>query len=114
MGVAKKGRRKITVSDRCYVWYVESDSESPYYILNIISDDKALILSCPLQTETPYVISKGHLFQKERRNGIWNRYLLPFAVPEVITPKFVADVILWATQGDKAEVIAWDGKDVPI
>ena len=55
MGVMKKGRRKITVSDKSYVWYIGSDYDSPYHVLNIVSDDKALILSCPLKTETAYI-----------------------------------------------------------
>lgn len=40
MGVAKKDRRNIIVSDKRYVWYVEMDHDSPY------------------------IISKGNTFQK--------------------------------------------------
>ena len=79
-----------------------------------VSEDKALIISCPLKTNTLYIISKGNMFQNKRTNGIWNRYLLPFNVPEIITPKFVSDVILWATQNDKAKETKWDGKSVPV
>ena len=114
MGVAKKGRRKITVFDKKYIWYVELDYDSPYHILNIISEDKTLIISCPLETESPYIISKGNMFQDRKSNEAWNRYLLPFKVPEIITPKFVSNVILWATQGEKAKEVKWNGKNVPI
>ena len=114
MGVAKKSRRKIAVSDKRYVWWVELDYDSPYHILNIVSEDKALIISCPVKTDIPYIISKGNMFQNIRTNGIWNRYLLPFNVPEIITPKFVSDVILWATQSEKAKETKWDGKGIPI
>lgn len=111
MGVAKKGRRKITVFNKSYVWYVEADY---YIILNIVSDDKTLIISCPLKTETAYIISKGNMFQNKKTNGIWSRYLLPFNVPEIITPKFVSDIIFFATHSDKAEEIKWNGNDVPV
>lgn len=114
MGVMKKGRRKITVSDKSYVWYVVSDHDSPYHILNIISDDKALIISCPLKTETTYIISKGNMFQNKKTDGNWKRYLLPFDVPEIITPKFVSDIIFWAVQNDKAKETSWNGNDVPV
>ncbi|MBR1528601.1 MAG: hypothetical protein IJ642_04775 [Oscillospiraceae bacterium] len=114
MGAAKKGRRKITVSDKNYIWYIKLDDDTPYYILNIVSFDKALIISCPLKTKTPYVISKGNRFQNKETNGLWNRYLLPFHIPEIITPKFVSNLIFWATQSEKAKETKWNGKDVPV
>lgn len=103
MGVCKKGRRKIHVDNREYIWYVELDYDSPYHLLNIVSEDKLLILSCPIEAETAHVISKGKVFQNKRTNGIWNEYLLPFDVPEAIIPSFVAQVIVWATKETGAE-----------
>ena len=47
MGVRKKGRRKIRCSDKLYIWYVQLDFDSPNYLLNVIAEDKTLILSCP-------------------------------------------------------------------
>lgn len=114
MGVAGKGRRRITVLDKRYVWYVELDYDSSFHILNIVSEDKAFIISCPVKTDTPYIISKGNMFQNKRTKGIWNRYLLPFNVPEIITPRFVSDVILWSTQSKYAKEIKWNGKDVSV
>ena len=102
MGVRKTGRRKITVDDNRYIWYVSPDDESDYDLLNIVSEDKSYVLTCPLKTEIPYLISKGRLFQNEKTDGKWNRYELPFDIPDVITPAFVAKVILWATQKSKA------------
>lgn len=114
MGVKESGRRKLTVANKRYLWYVALDHDSPYYVLHIVSEDKALILSCPLKTEIPYIISKGSIFQNQTTNGIWNRYLLSFAVPEIITPKFVSDVIVWATQSSNAKETKWNGKDIPL
>ncbi len=45
MGVRKKGRRIIVCDDQEYVWDVALDDESAYYILNICSEDKSLVLS---------------------------------------------------------------------
>jgi len=114
MGVCKKGRRKIRIDNRDYIWYVELDYDSPYHILNIVSEDKSLILSFPMKTTTTYLISKGNTFQNKKTNGIWNRYLLPFNIPEIITPKFVAKVIVWATQNNDAVTVEWNGKDIPL
>ncbi len=114
MSVRTKGRRKIIVNEKKYVWYVKLDSESPYHVLNIISEDKKLIISCPLETNTPYVISKGMVFQGKPTDGYWGRYLLPFCVPQIITPQFVADVIRWATQGKQAIKVVWNKMNVPV
>lgn len=110
MSVRTKGKRKITVNNKEYVWYIELDSEHP--ILNIISEDKSLIISCPLKVKNSYIISKGIIFQNEKRDGCWKRYSLPFSVPEIITPKFVKELILWADQGKNAIEVVWDGKDI--
>ena len=114
MSVRTKGRRKIIVNEKSYVWYVKLDDDSPFHILNIISEDKKFIISCPLKTNTPYVISKGLVFQDKQTDGHWERYMLPFHIPEIITPKFISEVILWATQGEQAVKIAWNISDVPV
>lgn len=112
MGVSTKGRRKIVVGDQRYVWYVAPDDETPYHVLNIVSDDKRLILSCPLLAGTEYIISKGRVFQTQGTNGVWNRYLLPFGVPDAVTPKFIERLIVWATQD--SDTIPIDASDVPL
>lgn len=112
MSVRKKSRRKIVCDNKKYVWYVKLDYDSPYNILNIVSEDKHLIIACPLNVKTPYIISKGRLFQGFETNGHWNRYCLPFNVPEIITPKFVSELISWATIGSDAISIEWNGKDI--
>jgi hypothetical protein len=105
MSVREKGRRKIIVGDKAYIWYVALDCDSTYNVLNIISEDKYLILSCPLQTEVEYVISKGRMFQNRETDGCWNRYLLPFHIPNAISPKFVEQVIEWSTQHTDAVLV---------
>ena len=114
MSIRKKGRRKITVGNQTYIWYVTPDDESPYNVLHIVSEDKCLILSCPLRTKTAYVISKGRVFQTKETDGTWNRYLLPFEIPDAVTPGFVRKVIVWSAQTADAVPVSWNGHDVPV
>ncbi len=114
MAVRAKNKRKIVVENRLYVWHIGLDCDSPYNILHIVAEDKSLILACPVKTETSYIISKGTIFQNLKTTGIWTRYVLPFDIPEAITPKFVSEVILWATKCENAIEIQWNGKDVPV
>lgn len=114
--VKTKGRRRIAVQDRRYVWYVlgaDCDRSGDYWervwtnnwgttFLHIISEDKRLILTLPLNAPTPYAVSKGREFQCKPTSGCWERYILPFDIPESITPRFVAEVIKWAVSGDEA------------
>ena len=115
MGVRKTGRRKITVDEKEYIWYVALDDESDHYLLNIVSEDKSCVLACPLKTETPYLISKGRLFKTEKSDGIWKRYRLPFDIPEIITPAFAAKVISWAAnEGEAVPLQRKDGESFPV
>ena len=112
MGVSKKGRRKITVDGQDYVWYAAPDDDSPFVMLNVISEDKSVILACPLGTGKSYVISKGRSFRGKQTSGCWERYLLPFEVPDVITPEFAQQLILFAVSDTSAETVPAD--DVPV
>lgn len=114
MGVSKKGRRKITYNDKLYVWYIALDYDSPYYILNIVSEDKALVLACPLELNKNYVISKGNMFQGQKTNGTWKRYLCPVYFPEIITPKIVSDIIRWAVDKKDSVEVEYDGKEIVV
>lgn len=107
-----KKRRKIIVGGQKYIWYVALDDDTEYNILHIVSDDKYLILSCPLRTKIAYVISKGRIFQAKRTDGVWNRYLLPFDIPDIITPKFVGKLIDWLIRNTDATPI--NANDVPV
>ena len=114
MSVLKKRRRKITVENIQYAWYVDQDEESPYNLLHIFSEDKSIVLAVPLGTEKDYIISKGRLFQKKKTSGTWERYLLPINLENEITPAVVSYIIRWAVNGSEAVAINWDGKSYPV
>ncbi len=114
MGVSTKGRRTIICDSRTYVWHVALDEESPYHVLQVVSSDKRLILSCPLDHPgKAYVIARGRYFQGENV-GSTGRYLLPFPIPESVTPRFVAALVEWATNGREAVRVEWDGNAIPL
>jgi len=97
---------------KMYVWYVKEDDDHPCYALNIISQDKMLMLSYPINSKTPFIVSKGKVFQNHKSDGGWKRYLHPAAPVEIITPKFVSELIRWAIDGNDAVEVLWDGKDI--
>lgn len=114
MGVAKKGCRRIVCDGMIYSWRVGEDDDSPYAVLKLLFEGKQLILTCPLGTAVPYVISKGRLFQNQPASGCDTRYRLPFAVPKAVTPRFVSALIAWATKETGAIQISWDGREIPV
>lgn len=114
MGAAAKHRRKITVNGENYVWHISPDDDSPFYCLNIISEDKRLVLCCPLKTGLAYVISKGRVFQGRQTSGCWERYLLPFCIPKPVTPKFVSELIRWAAEEGQAAGTVWNESTAPV
>ena len=114
MGVSTKGRRKITVDGKLYVWYVAKDDDSWYDILNIISENKEYVLAVPLNIKKWYIISKGRTFQGRITSGCWERYLLPMEIPEAVVPGIVADIIRWSVSGNDAEKVDWHQVDFPV
>lgn len=113
LAIATKRRRKIVCLEQQYIWYIKEDYD--YYdrlVLHILSCDKKLILAYPLHAQTSYVISKGRIFQNYPAAGTWKRYLLPLKEVFPVTPKFVADIILWAIKEKNAVSVVWNGKDI--
>ncbi|MDE6733549.1 MAG: hypothetical protein K2J77_11825 [Oscillospiraceae bacterium] len=112
MAVRKKSRRKLVHGGKSYVWYIlagDRDYWTHYYtnlwetpFLHIISEDKTLILTIPLDVPKPYAISKGRAFRGGKTSGCWEGHFLPFLLPKAITPKIVADIIDWAERGEDA------------
>lgn len=122
MGVRQKSRRRIVCGGREYVWYVLAGDrdywmrvgedgwvwETPF--LHIISADKSLVLTIPLNAPRPYAVSKGRTFHGRPSSGRWERYLLPFPIPRAVTPLFVAEVIKWAESSGEEVPNNWGGE----
>lgn len=105
MGVSKKGRRSIVYKSQTFVWWVGEDDESCGEIwLNIVSEDKNVVLSYRVGEGDYYVVSKGRIFQGKKTSGYWERYAYPMkSPPMVITPDFVHRMISWAVDGGGAD-----------
>ena len=114
MSVSSKRRRTITVDGRAFVWYIAVDDESDHSILNIISNDKKIVCSVPIDTPEGYIISKGNEFQGNKTGGTWERYSLPVVIPAVITPGFVSEVIHFIMKEDGAQQLSWDRDKYPV
>ncbi len=126
MGVRTKSRRKIVCGGKNYVWYILAGDRDYWTrvsegandwawttpFLHIISEDKSLVLTIPLTAPKPYAVSKGRTFQGKPRSGCWERYVLPFSLPEAVTPKTVSDIINWAVNGESAAQTQYDGADI--
>ena len=95
LSISTNSRRRIIVGGHTYIWYVAMYNNTPYNVLNIVSDDKYLILSCPLHTKAEYVINKGRIFKTKETSVHWKKNLLPFVIPYAFTPKFVEKLIVW-------------------
>lgn len=120
--VRTKKRRKIVYEGKNYVWYVIAGDddywsrvdtmnyESPF--LHIISEDKSLVLTIPLDCPKPYAVSKGRTFQSHKTSGHWERYLLPFNLSKAVTPKFVAEIICWASFKANVTRVKWNGNEI--
>lgn len=109
MAVSEKRRRHIEFKGQTYMWYVcEDDDYCGREMLHIISWDKCLILTFPLQNPVSYIISQGRMFQGQRNEkGCFRRYLTPKWDDRAVTPGLVARIIEWATEGESAEEVTW-------
>lgn len=125
--IRTKKRRKIVCGGKNYVWYVLASEDRNYWdhldlfesggrwetpFLHIISEDKKLILTIPLNAPKPYAVSKGAVFQGKQTSGRWERYLMPLELPGSVTPHFVAEIIGWASSDGNAVMTEYDGQNI--
>lgn len=105
MGVLKKGKRCIKYNNLSFVWWVAEDEDLCDSIwLNIVSEDKSIILAYRAGEGDFSVTSKGRKFQGKPTSGCWERYRYPMEEPPmIITPRFVYNLIAWAVDGRNAQ-----------
>lgn len=100
MGVSAKGRRRISYQGQNYVWWVAPDGDDCDRIyLNIVAEDKSIVLACKLNGESLHIISKGRQLHGEKTSGRWQMCRAPFREPLMaVTPKDVARIVVWAVE----------------
>ncbi|MDE5699786.1 MAG: hypothetical protein K2I96_20675 [Lachnospiraceae bacterium] len=101
MGVSAKGRRRISYQGQSFVWWIAPDGDDCDRVyLNIVSEDKSIILAYRVDGESFRIISKGRRLHGEQTSGKWQWCWIPFREPlMVVTPKDVAQIIAWAVDG---------------
>ncbi|WP_235218343.1 hypothetical protein [Paenibacillus sp. FSL R7-269] len=118
LGVNSKGKRKLEHSGRTYYWNVQLDPEDYGQTnLNIVSEDKKLVLSYNLgqanKNVRPFIVVKGLEFEgldNYYRQG-WVRVLTPYWDDNIITPGLVKTIIEWCLlKKDLLELIDWRGE----
>lgn len=92
MGVATKGRRKITVKNHQYRWQVAENDDGPGMVLQVVSTDKHFIAEYLIDQpeEQEYIVIRGRRFAGAKTGGRSRRFLCPrFAAhAATIRPKF--------------------------
>lgn len=102
MGVSRKGRRTLQYKGAEFIWWVvpnEDDRDKVY--LNIVSEDKSIVLSYNVGDGGCFVvISKGRFFQGHKTSENWEVYRIPFKLPLlIVTPRDVEQFVEWAVDG---------------
>jgi hypothetical protein len=118
MGVRKKGRRKLKVGDRLFVWYVADDLESGGMVLHVISEDKGFIARYDLlQPESRrYLTILGKEFGRVHTGNCWRRFRCPaFESDDVITPSSVRTLIDWSQLANASAIeVDYHGLPLPL
>jgi hypothetical protein len=115
MGVRKKGRRRIDVEGRPFLWYVCDDPDSADTVLPVISEDKGFIVQYHLgQTGEPFLIVLGHDFPEvPEAGGCWLRFRCPrWETDSGVTPGGVRRLIEGCLSAPK-ELVEVDWRGVP-
>lgn len=118
MGIATKSRRKITVKDQKYLWYVAEDYEAAGAVtLYVISTDKHFIIKYQIGQPKgeEYIVILGRRFAGAKTGGPWRRFLCPRFADKAVTPQSVRQLIEWCLDESLArQEIDWRGQLVDL
>jgi hypothetical protein len=119
MGVRKKGRHKLDVEGRLFLWYVKPDDDSPGLILHVLSDDKRFLVQYELlqQEDRRHLTVIGKEFGRVSGTGnCWRRFRCPaWEKGGVITPASVRELIDWSQQTNvRTEEVDYAGLPLPL
>ena len=117
MAVKTKGRRKIVVADRPFVWYVGDDRDSNDHILHVVSHDKAFSVNYHLEQpeQIRHLAVVGREFPGLADAGrCWKRVLCPrFEEGGAVTPSGVRRLIEWCLTAER-ELVEVDYRGQPL
>lgn len=108
VGVRKKGRRRIRVGTREFVWFVAENDDGPGLVLTVVSEDKHMILRYGLGQPPgeEYLLVLGRDFAGASTGGPWRRFQCPRweEAGGRVTPAAVRAIIEWALDGQAERV----------
>ena len=117
MAAASKNRRKITVGDMQYLWYVAEDDEGAGMVLQVISTDKQFVAKYQIgqpQGED-YIVILGRRFAGAKTGGPWRRFLCPCFATHTVTPRAVRQLIEWCLDESVArQEIDWRSRSLSL
>ena len=100
MGFSKKGKRKIIYNEEIFYWFVKRDEDYSTDYLNIIKEDRSLVIFYRVNQISDEFIHPKVFIEKSSR---LKTGLYPFFPPlsdEIITPKTVSNILKWHDQCD--------------
>jgi hypothetical protein len=118
MAIATKNRRKLTIGEQVFVWYICDDYDSADMVLHVVSQDKKFIVNYHLgqPSDTRHLIVLGKEFRGLSKVGAgWIRVLCPeWEKDSIVTPAGVRGLIQWClTEKNNLMRIDWTGRIFP-
>jgi hypothetical protein len=115
MAIRKKHRRKLTLNNRQFVWYVSDDYDSADMVLHVVSEDKKFIVNYHLEQPDShrFLIVLGKEFPGfSDAGGRWIRVKCPkWEVDSIVTPSAVRHLIEWCLFEERELVrVNWKGE----
>lgn len=107
MPARRKNRRKLTLRERDFLWYVRDDPDSAAKVLHVLSDDKRFVVTYELgqgkSSRPPLVIVVGREFPGlPSAGGSWIRVRCPtWSEDHRIDGTFVRRLIEWCFDASK-------------
>ena len=100
MGFSKNGKRKIIYNENIFYWFVKRDEDHGTDYLNIIKEDRSLVIFYRVNQIGDEFIHPKIFVEKSSRlkTGLYSFF--PPLSDEIITPKTVRKILKWHDQCD--------------
>lgn len=123
MSARIKGRRKLYIKERFFLWDIKEDPETGRLTLKINSNNKQFIVHYYLEQNksSNHIIVVGSEFaglprEHAATGNIWRRFRCPdWYTSQTITPSIVREIILWCKQKNKVvQEVDCNGTPLPL